>query len=384
MPSTARTMIRRTAVGVAAVAVLAGTFSLGVVAGTGSTPAPIMGSPSGVLDGAADQIVGSALNPVDRAALDRAAMNAMLGAAGDPWGSWASGKDGTTGGVGLWLRRASGRLLVTQVAAGSPAQLAGVRMGDEVLALDGQPTTQLRAEVVMARLRGRPGSPVTLSLKRDGVRRLLTLKRVLSDHRSVTSDLLPDQVGLIVVPTFHRGAGREVRDAVKDLRKRDAAGLILDLRGNPGGLLAEAVETASAFLDGGHVVTYTRRDEPPQRLNAEGTGDTSTPLVVLVDGSTASAAEVVAGALQDRDRAVIVGARTFGKGSVQEPRILADGSSLALTVARYSLPSGRSVEGVGVEPDIVVSSAVVSGSDPAVSRGREVLIGLRANVDGGG
>lgn len=380
----ARTVIRRTAVGVAAVAVLAGTFSLGVVAGTGSTPAPVMGSPSGVLDGAADQIVGSALNPVDRAALDRAAMNAMLGAAGDQWGSWASGKDGSTGGVGLWLRRAGGRLLVTQVAAGSPAQLAGVRMGDQVLAVDGQPTSQLRAEVVTARLKGRPGSTVTLALKRDGVRRLLTLKRVLADHRSIATDLLPDQVGLIVVPTFHQGAGREVRNAVRDLRRRDAAGLILDLRGNPGGLLSEAVETASAFLDGGHIVTYARRDEPPQRLNAEGTGDTSTPLVVLVDGSTASAAEVVAGALQDRDRAVIVGARTFGKGSVQEPRVLPDGSSLALTVARYSLPSGRSVEGVGVEPDIVVSSTAVSGSDPAVSRGREVLIGLRANVDGGG
>ncbi len=162
-----------------------------------------------------------------------------------------------------------------------------------------------------------------------------------------------------------------------ELQREKATGIILDLRGNPGGLLAESVETASAFLDGGHVVTYTRRDEAPQQLDAIGNGDTATPLVVLVDGATASGGEVVAGALQDRGRAVIVGSRTFGKGSVQEPHRLSDGSSLALTVARYSLPSGRSVEGVGIEPDIDVR---VPGL--VVGRALEVLIGLRADTSG--
>ena len=174
------------------------------------------------------------------------------------------------------------------------------------------------------------------------------------------------------------GVGHEVRSALARLRTQRVTGVVLDLRGDPGGLLDEAVETASVFLDGGTVVTYTRRDGPTQRLDAVGSGDTSTPLVVLVDGGTASAAEVVAGALQDRGRAVIVGSRTFGKGSVQEPRMLSDGSALELTVARYTTPTGRSLEGVGLEPDIDVAP----GSDPAVAETRavEVLTGLLADA----
>jgi carboxyl-terminal processing protease len=186
----------------------------------------------------------------------------------------------------------------------------------------------------------------------------------------------------ITVPAFSRGTGRQVRDAVAQAGKDHASGIVLDLRGDPGGLLSEAVETAGAFLDGGHVVTYTRRDAAPQRLDAAGPGDTRTPLVVLVDGGTASAAEVVTGALQDRGRAVVVGSRTFGKGSVQEPHTLSDGSALELTVARYFLPSGRSVEGVGIEPDIEVSTS--QAGDPALVRAREVLIGLLADTGGRG
>lgn len=278
---------------VASVAGLGTAFTLGVVAGAGSTPAPVAPNPPGLLDDAASQIAGSALKPVDRAALDAAAMRAMLGAAGDRWGHWE---------------------------------------GDE--------PPLARAEV--------------------------------------TTTMLTPQVGQIVVPAFAQGTGRQVRAAVDSLRKQRATGIVLDLRGNGGGLLSEAVETASAFLGGGHVVTYSRRDERPQRLDAIGSGDTSTDLVVLVNGATASGAEVVTGALQDRGRAVIVGSRTFGKGSVQEPHRLADGSSLALTVARYALPSGRSVEGVGIEPDIhVVSPKAMLG------RALEVLVGLRADTSGG-
>jgi carboxyl-terminal processing protease len=197
--------------------------------------------------------------------------------------------------------------------------------------------------------------------------------------RPVTTTMVSEHVGRIVVPSFGSGTGRQVRAAVKGLQAQHATGIILDLRGNPGGLLSESVETASAFLSGGHVVTYARRNEPAQQLDAIGSGDTRTPLVVLVDGATASGAEVVAGALQDRGRAVIVGSRTFGKGSVQEPHRLADGSSLALTVARYTLPSGRSVEGVGIEPDIDVINPKLM-----VGRALEVLIGLRADTSGSG
>ncbi|MCU1589731.1 MAG: C-terminal processing peptidase-3 [Frankiales bacterium] len=184
-------------------------------------------------------------------------------------------------------------------------------------------------------------------------------------------------VGRVTVPSFTRGTGREVRAALSRLHAQHAAGVVLDLRGNPGGLLDEAVETASAFLDGGPVVTYTRRGGPPVALDALGAGDVATPLVVLVDGGTASAAEVVAGALQDRGRAVIVGTRTFGKGSVQEPWTLSDGSALQLTVARYRTPAGHSLEGVGLAPDIEIAPG--SSATVAVRRALEVLTGLVAD-----
>jgi carboxyl-terminal processing protease len=205
--------------------------------------------------------------------------------------------------------------------------------------------------------------------------RTVSVARAVVPAPGVTATMISARVGRIVVPAFAQGTGRQVRAAVRALRAQHASGLVLDLRGDPGGLLSEAVETASAFLDGGAVVTYARRDEVPQHLQALGRGDTTTPLVVLVDGGTASAAEVVAGALQDRGRAVVVGTRTFGKGTVQEPHRLADGSSLALTVARYTLPSGRSVEGVGIEPDIQVFD-----SRAALNRSVEVLSGLLADI----
>jgi carboxyl-terminal processing protease len=379
-----RTVLRRVCVALGAVAALGAAFTLGVVAGAGSTPDRDASSPSGVLDDAADQIVGSSLLPVDREALDAAAIRAMLSTAGDQWGSWAEGTSstGAYAGVGLWLRRSGSDLVVSQVAGDSPAERAGVHVGDELRAVDDRTTRGLAPADVAASLRGTPGSTVTLVLGRGATLRTLTLTRAQVPALEVTTSMLSPSVGRITVPAFGRGVGKQVRDAVDGLVRQRVAGIVLDLRGDPGGLLTEAVETASAFLAGGHGVTYTRRGARPTRLDAVGDGDTGTPLVVLVDGGTASAAEVVAGALQDRGRAVLVGSRTFGKGSVQEPRTLSDGSSLALTVARYSLPSGRSVEGVGLEPDIEVVAA--GNGDAAVRRALEVLSGLRADAGGRG
>jgi len=202
-------------------------------------------------------------------------------------------------------------------------------------------------------------------------------------HRSdVSVGRGSDGVVRIRVAAFTRGVGRQVREAVAVARREGALGLLLDLRADPGGLLEEAVETASVFLDPGPVVSYQRHDEPPRRLDASGHGDTTLPLIVLVDGGTASAAEVVAAALQDRDRAVVVGSQTFGKGSVQAPTLLSDGSAVELTVGRYLTPNGRSLEGVGVQPDIEVRH----GADPrlAEQRALEVLAGLVAEAAAGG
>ena len=378
-----RTAIRRTALALAAAAGLTAAFTLGVVAGAGSTPDRDPAPSHGVLDDAASQIAGSSLLPVDRDALDAAAIKAMLATAGDQWGSWAEGDavSGAYAGVGIWLRRAGTDLVVSQVASDSPAHRAGVEVGDLLRSVDERSTAGLSPADVASSLRGSSGTTVRLVLLHDGTARSLTLRRAELPALEVTSAMLSSTIGRITVPSFSRGTGRQVRDALGRLVAQRAQGVVLDLRGDPGGLLTEAVETASAFLDGGRVVTYTRRGEEPTPLDAEAHGNTTVPLVVLVDGGTASAAEVVTGALQDRGRAVVVGSRTFGKGTVQEPKRLADGSSLALTVARYQLPSGRSVDGVGLEPDIEVVS---NDGRVALRRAMEVLTGLQADTGGRG
>jgi carboxyl-terminal processing protease len=186
----------------------------------------------------------------------------------------------------------------------------------------------------------------------------------------------------IRVAAFTRGVGHEVQAAMDRARGAGSTGVVLDLRDDPGGLLDEAVSTASAFLNGGLVVSYVRRGEAGRRMDASGDGDTTTPLVVLINGGTASAAEVVAGALQDRGRAVLVGSQSFGKGSVQEPSRLPDGSGVELTVGHYVTPSGRSLDGVGIDPDIEV--AFGAAPNVADSRAVEVLHGLLADSGSAG
>ncbi len=384
-----RPVLRRTLGAVGLVTAVTGAFVTGVVAGAASKPAAPAAAPLNPLDDAARQIASQALTPVDPATLDAAAIQAMLRAAGDQWGTWTTEQRGpgvTAGyvGIGVWLRTGAHlTVLVAQVSDGSTAAQAGVRPGDEVRAVDGRPTARLSAPVVASLLRGPSGTSVMLTTRRGSAVRTIRLTRTAVSPPGVSVSLEPGtdarmSVGRIIVPVFTRGAGRQVRTALLRLHAAHASGVILDLRGNPGGLLDEGVETASAFLDGGTVVTYARRDGRQQRLAAVAGGDTHMPLVVLVDGGTASAAEVVAGALQDRGRAVLVGSRTFGKGSVQEPRLLTDGSALELTVARYRTPSGRDLDGVGLEPDIEVAPG--SAPDVAVRRAVEVLTGLVADT----
>lgn len=381
-----RRTTRRALVAVGAVVVVAGSFTSGVVAGAGSAGrAAAPASPTGVLDEAAQRIEDTALHPVDRTALDAAAVQAMLRASGDPWGQWQAAPGPAArayAGVGLWLRGGPEAPVVARVTSGSPAEQAGVRVGDELRSVGGRAARGAAATDAASWLRGAPDTAVDVVLARGSALRTVRLRRADLPPLQVgvrTLDASAGSVAVVTVPSFERGTGRQVRDAVAALPK-GAAGVVLDLRGNGGGLLDEAVETASAFLPGGPVVRCTRRDGTTQQLDAEGSGDTGVSLAVLVDGGSASAAEIVAGALQDRGRAVLVGSRTYGKGSVQEPGRLSDGSSLELTVASWTTPAGRTVDGVGIEPDIDVAPA----GDPALAlqRAVDVLPGLRADGTG--
>jgi carboxyl-terminal processing protease len=389
MSSTTRRLLR--VVPIAAAIALA--YVGGVVTGVVGSEHPTKPKPQrSVIDEAADRIQAKAARPVDRSVLERAAVEGMLKALGDRWStyygpaefsSFQDSLEGRYSGVGLWIRQGfDGTFLVASVQDGSPAAAAGLRAGDELRSVDGQSVAASSVADVVASLRGTDGTTVRLGIHRAGGEVAVQLARATVATDDVTVEKLKNAVLRLRVDAFTRGVGRQVRAALDADASAYSNGIVLDLRDNPGGLLDEAVEVASAFLDGGAVVSYERRNDGLKTLDALGKGNTDTPLVVLVDAGTASAAEVVAGTLQDRNRAVIVGTKTFGKGSVQEPSTLSDGSALELTVGRYLLPSGRSIDGVGLEPDVEVSP----DASPSVAEKRavEVLVGLQAALSSTG
>ena len=316
----------------------------------------------------------------------------MLGALHDKWANYLTPAqyagfeqtlDGRFSGVGLWLRQGAGDLAVSQVQTQSPASEAGVRAGAVLVSVGGKSTSTMSVAAAAAALRGAAGTRVAVVLRADGATRTLSLVRRALPSDDVTVDKLTARVGRITIGAFTRGVGLQVRDGLAELRSEHVSGVVLDLRDNPGGLLDEAVEAASALLPAGTpVVSYQSKNGAPVVLRASGNPDTVTPIAVLVDGATASAAEILAGALQDDQRAVLVGSRTFGKGTVQQPMPLADGSAIELTIASYRLPSGRTLDGVGLAPDIEVP--VSAGDQAAESRAIEVLTGLLADAGTGG
>ncbi|MFI5572305.1 S41 family peptidase [Streptomyces sp. NPDC051740] len=279
--------------------------------------------------------------------------------------------DGRYTGVGLWAREREGRIEVTKVGDDTPAADAGIRAGDRLRSVDGEKVDGRPVTEVVSLLRGETtgesaGSTVRLGLERGTRAWQETVRRARLSRDTVTVRELASGVTVVEVGAFTKGSGDEVRTAVRQAPA--GAGIVLDLRGNSGGLVAEAVTAASAFLDGGLVATYGVEGEQ-RALHAEPGGDTTRPLVALVDGGTMSAAELLTGALQDRGRAVVVGSRTFGKGSVQMPTELPDGSVAELTVGHYRTPSGRGVDGHGLTPDL-------EADEEALRRAETVLSGL--------
>ncbi|GAB2926760.1 S41 family peptidase [Streptomyces mayteni] len=275
------------------------------------------------------------------------------------------------------ISTAEGRIVVSEVHPGSPAERAGIVAGDELVTIDGVPLAGRPVTDAVGRLRGsagsepsEPGTTVLLGVRRDGTTRQVEVERARLAARPVTVARDEPGVTRIHVSSFVEGSAELLRAAAHSAPPGD--GIVLDLRGNTGGLLAEAAAAASVFLDGGLVATYDVRGEQ-NALHAEPGGDTDTPLVVLVDGGTMSSAEMLTGALQDRNRAVVVGSPTFGKGTVQLPVVQPDGSVAELTVGRYATPSGRTVGSGGIAPDLVVEPG-----ENAEERAGNVLGGLAA------
>jgi carboxyl-terminal processing protease len=275
----------------------------------------------------------------------------------------ASDTRGRFGGVGVEIDVRDGWLTVTAVFPNGPAQRAGVRVGDRFVSIDGARARDMPIEEAVRRMRGEPGTEAMVSLRRadDAPAIEVQLRREIISVDAVEAQVLPDRHVYVRLRVFQETTTRELADVLDAAmtatrEKGGVRGVLLDLRDNPGGLLDQAVSVADEFLDSGVIVSTRGRDG--RELSVAEARESGTrpawPMVVLVNGFSASAAEIVAGALRDHGRAVIVGTRTFGKGSVQNVIELPDASALKLTVARYYTPSGRSIQAEGIEPDVLI------------------------------
>lgn len=277
---------------------------------------------------------------------------------------------GEFGGLGIVISIREGHLTVLRPMPNTPASRSGLLAGDRIVKINDESTLNMPLEEAVSRLRGTPGSEVTcwISRESDGrwsQPRAVRLTRAVIHIDSVESEMLSDGVGYISIDNFQGNTHEDMQRALRELHRQGLRGLILDLRGNPGGLLEQAVLVANTFLRSGTIVSTSspdprQRDERP--ATAAGT-EPDYPLVVLVNGSSASASEIVAGALKNHDRALIVGQRSFGKGSVQVLSDYEDGSALKLTIAQYLTPGEVSIQGVGIVPDIGIDPMTVDRED---------------------
>jgi carboxyl-terminal processing protease len=307
------------------------------------------------------------VNPVDDHQLLQAAIRGMV-ASLDPYSAYLDGDEydevkisssGRYTGVGIELSIEDEQVVVIAPFDGSPAALAGIRSGDVIVTIDGIPVNTNTLADTIARMRGEEGTPIKIGIMREGNAEplLFTLKRSRVELHSVRSEMLEPGFAYVRISQFSETTGDDLNAALKDLRKHNGAplkGLVLDMRDNPGGVLEAAVAVADAFLDSGVIVTAKGRT-PDSKFEMDATpGDAlnGAPIIVLVNGGSASAAEIVAGALKDQHRAKLMGRTTFGKGSVQTIIPLTDDRAVKLTTSLYYTPSGVSINHRGIAPDI--------------------------------
>ncbi|QNI85478.1 photosystem II D1 protein carboxyl-terminal processing peptidase [Synechococcus sp. PROS-7-1] len=297
------------------------------------------------------------------------AIRGMLASLDDPYTRFLDPKEfkqmqidtsGELTGVGIQitLDKDTKDIVVVSPIEGTPASKAGVQPKDVIVSIDGESTKGMTTEDAVKLIRGQEGSEVTLGLRRKGEVVIVPLKRARIEINAVESRLNSGsdgtKVGYIRLKQFNAKASREMRAAIRDLEKQGAQGFVLDLRSNPGGLLEASVDIARQWLDEGTIVSTKTRDGIQDVRRATGSAVTDRPVVVLVNEGSASASEILSGALQDNNRAVLVGQKTFGKGLVQSVRGLSDGSGLTVTIAKYLTPKGTDIHKNGIRPDVPV------------------------------
>ncbi len=286
---------------------------------------------------------------------------------------------GEFGGLGIQVGIRDGVLTVIAPIEDTPAWKAGLKAGDKIIKIDGEPTADMTLMDAVHRMRGPKGTQVTLTIMREGWKKPkdFTITRDIIKLKSVKYKVIDDGIGYVKITQFQQNTAVQLERALRELNDKGIDSLILDLRNNPGGLLRSAVEVVEQFMPAGKVVVSIKgRSTPKKVYRTSGARPYyQWPMVVLVNQGSASASEIVAGALKDHKRALILGVRTFGKGSVQSIIPLSDGSGLRLTTALYYTPSGKSIHKHGIEPDVVVKLPVKEGEGHPVFREEDLARG---------
>lgn len=332
---------------------------------------------------------------IDPGEMTSGAVNGMLDSLGDSGHTrflsaeearqWEESLRGSFEGIGAYIDVRNGRTIIVAPIEGSPAEQAGLRAGDVILAVNGEPTAGWSVDELRAKVRGPSGTSVTLRVLHPGesVPVEVTVMRAQVVVPSVNWRMLPDDVALIRLSSFDDDAGKELREALTDARRQGARAVILDLRNNPGGLLDQAVEVASQFLPEGTTVLIEENRQGERKVTRARRGGVALdlPLVVLINENSASSAEIVSGALQAAGRAVLIGETTFGTGTVLTPYRLSDGSRLLLGTQQWLTPDERAIRGQGIEPDeLVVLGDEVAPLSPSEAASLSATA-LRASPD---
>jgi carboxyl-terminal processing protease len=332
--------------------------------------------------------------PLDDKALMRGAINGALEAIGDPQTSYMNPDEfiqanipliGSYEGIGAWVDTDGEYLTIISPMPGSPAERAGMKPGDEVVAIDGEDMTGVDGNIVIRKVMGPAGSTVLLTVRRADVPDLLEFEVVREqiEVSSIESEMLEDGIGYVQILSFSGETIGELRSALRELLEEEPSGMILDLRGNGGGFLDSAIDVSSEFIAEGLILTEKFGDGVEETYDSSGKGlATDLPLVVLINAGSASASEIVAGAIQDYERGVLVGETSFGKGSVQFWLELDDDEgALRVTVARWYTPEGRLIDQEGLLPDfevILTEEDFEAETDPQLDKAIEVLLEMIA------
>lgn len=321
------------------------------------------------------------VSDVNETKLMDGAISGMVQSLGDPHSLYMNADrfeqlkehtEGEFGGIGVTMGFKDSKVTIISVLDDTPGQHAGLEAGDEIMAVDGTPVSEMQPEEVAMHIRGEVGTKVVLTIERGGETQDYTIERATIKIDTAKGTMLEDGMGYIRIASFSENTGKEFKAAYDSLEEQGMKGLIIDLRENPGGLVTSCVEIANMVVPKGPIVSVVERDGSKE-VHESKLEESKYPIVVLIDGNSASASEILAGALQDTGAATLVGTKSYGKGSVQVVVPMLHNDGLKLTIAKYYTPNGRCIDGTGIEPDVEVELPEGATTDVQLEKAKEVL-----------